>query len=79
MGRMIIATVSRILDHRLREAYPANPPMRFPNVQAMAVVVSNNPMVQGRAVLISSITGVGNWKKETPKSPWNNRFQKPIY
>jgi hypothetical protein len=48
-------------------------------VQAMAVVVSNKPKVHGRAVPISSLTGVGNWKKETPKSPRNNRFQKAIY
>jgi hypothetical protein len=45
----------------------------------MAVVVSRSPKVQGMAVAMSLLTRVGNWKKETPKSPWNSLPQKAQY
>ena len=53
--------------------------MMLPTVQEMTVVTSSRPRVHGSAVAISSLTGVGNWKKETPKSPRNNLRQNAPY
>ena len=40
---------------------------------------SSKPRVQGKETRINLFTRVGNWKKETPKSPCTNLFQKATY
>ena len=42
-------------------------------------MVKSRPTVQGSARLIKVITGVGNWKKDTPKSPVDSLTQKSLY
>ena len=76
---MTIAMASRVLNQRLRAKYPATPPITFPMTHESIVVKINRLSVQGSAVRIRSITGVGNWKKEMPKSPVNTLFQNVPY
>jgi hypothetical protein len=51
----------------------------FPKIQPNTRLTRSNPAVQGRAVRIKLITGVGNMNNEGPKSRLKSLPQNEIY
>lgn len=79
MGLTTIAILSNVFAHPLFLKYPASAPNMFPIIQDSIVVVISNPAVHGSEFIINSITGVGNWNRDGPKSPRNNLPQNAKY
>ena len=54
---------------------PAEAPRPMPSTNEMIVASPTRTRVQGSALAMSSVTGVGYFVTEIPRSPWSTRPQ----